>query len=447
MQVNRFVLSCAAAIVATVTTALPASAASVAKFAAAQAINWHGQVINVELVMPFYKRTFGKGIWTTNNGLSKRGAELVDVLSKAGADGLDTRDYLGGLKGDVNAMRGDDLAAAELYLSEAAIRFSRDLFAGRTTPSISEPDIVIARKQLDTVALLDSFDKNGVEKVMARLRPAHEQYTRLRQLLAKTSNEAQHRKIVVNMERWRWLPRDLGERHVLVNAAAFLMYTYDKGRMIDRRRVIVGQEYHRTPMFSSAISYAEFNPTWTVSRNIAGNEILPKLRKNPNYLSSIGYEVHTSWEEDSPMMNPASIDWSTVPAKNFPYRIVQPAGPENVLGVVKFLFPNKFNVYLHDTSSRQLFDKADRALSHGCIRIENPLEFADLLYGFDRSLAPGDIRGLVASKKTVQAKFRKPVPVHLGYFTLWVGDDGRVSNFDDIYGRDKLIERIVFGGA
>ena len=260
----------AATMVMAALLAQPASAASVGKFARAQAINWQGQVVNAELVMPFYQRRFFKGIWTTDNGLTKRGQELIQILSAAASDGLEPRDYLGGLPGDVNAMRGDDLAAAELYLSEASVRFSRDLFAGRTTPSISEPDIVIARKQLDITALLGSFDKNGVEKVIAQLRPSHEQYLRLRKLLAGTSNDATRRKIVTNMERWRWLPRDLGDRHVLVNAAAFLMYTYDKGRIVDRRKVIVGQEYHRTPMFSSAIAYSEFNPTWTVTPSIAG---------------------------------------------------------------------------------------------------------------------------------------------------------------------------------
>lgn len=447
MRITRPGWIVAAALAVSFIAPLQAHAASVMKFAGAQAINWNGHVINVDLLKPFYRRTFGNGIWTGKRGLTKRGQELVKVLSSAASDGLDPADYLGAIKGDINAMSGDDLAAAELYLSESAIRFSRDLFAGRTTPSISEPDIVIARKKLDYIALLDSFNKSGVEKVVARLRPGQEQYGRLRQLLARTNDAATRRKIIVNMERWRWLPHDLGQRHVLVNPAAFLMYTYDKGRIIDRRKVIVGQEYHRTPMFSSEISYSEFNPTWTVSRNIAGNEILPKLRNNPNYLQSIGYELHTSWKEDAPVMNPASIDWQSVNPKKFPYRIVQPAGPNNVLGQVKFLFPNKFNVYLHDTSSRQLFSQSDRALSHGCIRVENPLEFADMLYGFDRSLSSQKIRELVQSKRTVQAKFRQPIPVHLGYFTLWVGDDGKVSSFKDIYGRDKLIADMLFGGV
>ena len=428
-----------------ITTGGSAEAANVLKFARAQAINWNGRAINTAPLMDFYKRQFFKGIWTTDSGLTKRGQELVEVLSAAGSDGLSPADYLSGFPGNASSLRGDDLSALELFLSEAALKFARDLHGGRTTPAISEPDIVIGRKQLDHVALLGSLDKNGVAKVMDRLRPQHEQYRLLRKVLAQTSDPAKHRKIIINMERWRWLPRDLGNRHVLVNAAAFLMYTREGGKTIDKRRVIVGEEYHKTPMFSDNIQLAEFNPTWTISRNIAANEILPKLRKDPNYLAKRGYVIHTSWEADAPAMNANSIDWSSVSGKNFPYRIVQPAGPDNVLGVVKFLFPNRFNVYLHDTSSRQLFDKADRALSHGCIRVEKPVEWAALLYKLDGSVTRSQIDGTIASGKTVQAKFRKPIPVHLGYFTVWIGDDGKLYDFNDVYGRDRLVGNILFG--
>ncbi|MFZ1815629.1 MAG: L,D-transpeptidase family protein [Rhizobiaceae bacterium] len=422
-----------------------ANAASVLKFANTQAINWNGRVVDSGPLMAFYKRQFFKGIWTGNMGLSPRGQELAKVLANAPADGLDPRDYLSGLPGNYAQLSGDHLSALELYLSESAHKFARDLHGGRTTPSITEPDIVIARKKLDLVALLGSLDKNGVAKVMERLRPQHSQYRYLRELLQRTSDPAMQRKIVTNMERWRWLPRDLGDRHVFVNTAAFLMYTREKGKTVDRRRVIVGEAYHKTPMFSDNIQMSEFNPTWTITPSIAGNEVLPKLRQDPSYLQKKGYVLYTSWEADAPAMNARAIDWSSVSARKFPYRIVQPAGPDNVLGVVKFLFPNRFNVYLHDTSSRQLFDKNDRALSHGCIRVDKPVEWAALLHGLDGTLSAQQINGLIQSGKTLQAKLRKPIPVHLGYFTLWVGDDGKVSNFDDIYGRDKLIENIILG--
>ncbi|MGB7287448.1 MAG: L,D-transpeptidase family protein [Salaquimonas sp.] len=421
-----------------------AVAANVSSFASAQAIKWRGGVVNVETSMPFYQRQGYQGIWTSNNGLSKRGKELVEVLNDAWLDGLEPLDYLAGFPDNPSRLRGDQLVGAELFLSDAAFRFARDLYAGRTTPSVSEPDIVIARKKLDVIALLGSMDKNGPLTVIERLRPTHSQYDALRKALVKTSDPTKRRKIIVNMERWRWLPRKLGDKHVFVNTAAFLMYTRSGGKDVDRRRVIVGKEFHKTPIFSDNIKYSEFNPTWTVTPSIAGNEMLPKLRKDPNYLTKKGYDLYASWKGDAPKMNATQIDWSSVSGKRFPYRIVQPAGPQNALGQVKFLFPNKFNVYLHDTANRDLFNNQDRALSHGCVRVHDPLEFAKLLYKLDDNPAVTKIDGIVQSKETKGINFQHPIPVHLTYFTSWV-KDGKVQYFADIYKRDRLISNILFG--
>ena len=421
-----------------------ALAASVRGFANAQAIQWRGGVVQVDTVMPFYKRNGYRGIWTSNNGLTRRGQELVGVLENAWLDGLDALDYIGGMPGKGASLRGDELAGLELFLSSAAIRFARDMYGGRTTPAVSEPDIVIPRKKLDTIALLGSMEKNGPQTVIDRLRPTHPQYQALRKALLKTPDPGVQRKIIVNMERWRWLPRKLGDVHVLVNTAAFLMYTRQNGNDVDRRRVIVGQEYHKTPMFSDNIQYSEFNPTWTVTPSIAGNEILPKLRQDPNYLKKKGYDLYASWKADAPRMSATQIDWQSVNGKHFPYKIVQPAGPANALGQVKFLFPNKFNVYLHDTANRNLFEQSNRALSHGCIRVHKPLEFAQLLYQLDGNPAAGQINQILATKQTKGVNFQHPIPVHLTYFTAWV-KDGKLQTFDDIYGRDRLVGNILFG--
>jgi murein L,D-transpeptidase YcbB/YkuD len=431
-----------------ISSAMPAQLAqaeNVAKFARVEAINWQGTAINVAPLMDFYKRRFFNGIWTGKQGLTPQGAELVQVLQGAASDGLTPEDYLSSLPSNVNALSGDQLAAAELYLSEAAVKFARDLYAGRTTPAVSEPDIVIARKKLDIPALLGAMGKKGPKTVADGLRPQHPQYAALRQLLAQTKDDAQRRKIIINMERWRWLPRDLGDEHILVNTAGYALYVRKDGKTIDSHKVIVGKPFHKTPMFSHNIEYAEFNPTWTITPNIAANEILPKLRKDASYLERNGYVLYTSWEEDAPAMNAQQINWDSVSAKDFPYRIVQPAGPENVLGQVKFLFPNKYNVYLHDTSSRQLFAQSDRALSHGCIRVERPLELARLLYKLDSNQVASQVDAIVGTKKTTRAQFKRPIPIHLTYFTVWVGDDGKTISYDDIYGRDELVGNLLFG--
>lgn len=261
------------------------------------------------------------------------------------------------------------------------------------------------------------------------------------------SAEARVRQIIVNMERWRWLPASLGSRHVLVNQPGFELFLVAGGKTVDRRRVIVGKPYHQTPMFSHQISYAEFNPTWTVTPAIAVNEMLPKLKKDPGYLGRNDYILYGGWGAGAPVIDPFSVNWASVSGKNFPYKIVQKPGPKNALGVVKFMFPNAFNIYLHDTPSRQLFAETGRAFSHGCIRVEKPVEFANKLFGPDGSLTAAQIKAHIDAGKTKAVNLKTKVPVHLAYFTTWIGDDGAPSFFPDIYGRDKLVAGILFGGV
>ncbi len=422
---------------------LTAHAANVVSVLRGDALKWQGQVIDLDPLKKFYRGKFGNGIWTEKTGLSKNGKQLVQLLQQAGSDGLDPSDYLAGIPGNVNSLGGKDLASAELLLSQAFWRFGRDLSAGRTTPAVSEPDIVISRKKADVTGWLKIASRKGPKAVIDALRPSHEQYLALRKALANAApGSGKARQIIVNMERWRWLPSSLGKRYVLVNQAAFEMLIRENDKTTDRRRVVVGTPYFKTPMFSHAIQYAEFNPTWTVPRSIAGNEMLPKLRKDPGYLERNNYKVYTSWKADAPAMNPHSVDWNSVNGKKFPYRIEQQPGDNNALGRVKFLFPNRFNVYLHDTQSKNLFSQSQRAFSHGCIRVENPMDFADKLFG--NSLNMSKIKGILANPATQRVKLRRPVPVHLAYFTAWV-ENGKVSYHKDVYGRDKLVANILFG--
>ena len=426
-----------AAFVFSVAFPLSPQAANVSSVLQGDAIKWRSTVIDVSALKSVYK-TKRSGYWTDNRGLNKRGKELIKVLRNAGSDGLEPADYLSALP---KKLSKKDLAPAELYLTQSFLRFSRDVFAGRTTPSVTEPDIIISRKKINSQALMKSAFAKGPASTIKSLRPPHRQYDQLRKMLAKTSNKARREKIIVNMERWRWLPRSLGKTHVLVNQAAFNLEMVKSGKLHDQRRVIVGKPFHKTPMFSHKISIAEFNPTWTVPRSIAGNEMLPKLRQDPNYLTKRGYKIHTSWKADAPVMNPNSIDWHAVRSKNFPYKIVQGPGEKNALGQVKFLFPNKFKVYMHDTPGKKLFNQAERAFSHGCIRVEKPLKFAEKLL----NLKSSKINSMVKSGETHRIKIRQPIPVHLTYFTVWIERNGKASFHKDIYKRDRLVGNILFG--
>jgi len=424
--------------------ATPSFAANVVSVLRGDAIKFNGAIVDLDPLKKYYRSKLGRGLWTGIKGLNKKGIELVNTIQAAGNDGLEPADYISALPRNIQEMSGKDLALAELYLSQAFWKFGRDLSAGRTTPAVSEPDIIISRKKADIKGWLDAANRRGPAKVIAQLRPSHPQYLALSRALSQ-ANGAKARQIIVNMERWRWLPRSLGKKHVLVNQAAFEVHVMEGGKMIDRRRVVVGKPYHKTPMFSHKIQYAEFNPTWTVPRSIAGNEILPKLRKDAGYLERNNYKVHTSWKADAPVMNPHSVDWNSVNGKKFPYKIVQQPGENNALGQVKIMFPNKFNVYLHDTQSKSLFSKSARAFSHGCIRVEKPLEFTEKVFG-SGALNQSKISKILANPKTQRVKLRNPLPVHLAYFTTWV-EGGKVKYHKDVYGRDKLVSNILFGRA
>jgi murein L,D-transpeptidase YcbB/YkuD len=245
--------------------------------------------------------------------------------------------------------------------------------------------------------------------------------------------------IEVNMERWRWLPEDLGRRYVFVNIANFELDVVEDKREVITMRAIVGRDYRRTPVFSDRMTYLVLSPFWNVPPSLAAQDILPQVRKDPNYLAQKGMRVFEGWGSDTKEIDPLSVDWSSITGKNLRYRFRQDPGPSNSLGRVKFMFPNKFNVYLHDTPSRDLFQKTARAFSSGCIRIENPIELSEYLLQGDPRWDQSAILAAIDRRIEQTVNLPEPIPVHLLYWTAWV-DAAGIANFrEDIYGRDKLV--------
>ena len=245
--------------------------------------------------------------------------------------------------------------------------------------------------------------------------------------------------IRLNMERWRWLPKDLGERYVLVNIAGFEAEMVDDGAVVDRMRAVVGRTYRMTPVFSDRISYVEVNPTWTVPPKLAREDLLPKLKKNPGYLAENGFEVFAGWNGDAARVDPSGIDWSGVQAASFPYKLRQSPGPKNALGEVKIMFPNRFDVYLHDTPSKELFRERVRAFSSGCIRLQRPFDMVNWLMRVGGGPGPAEIEEVRRSRETTVVRLRETVPVHLIYATAWAAPSGETHFRHDIYNRDRLL--------
>lgn len=245
--------------------------------------------------------------------------------------------------------------------------------------------------------------------------------------------------VFVNMERWRWLPRDLGKRHILINTAAFMLESYRDTNLVLEMPVIVGETYTMTPVFSKKMTYLEINPYWNVPHEVLSRKILPKIKKDPGYLTKNHFELIRDWKDPPVLLDLTGIDWSKVHQGNFPGRLRQKPGPWNALGQIKFMFPNPFSVYLHDTPERHLFQRSVRMFSSGCIRVDQPLELALFVLENDPSWDRNRIENIIKSGKTTVVPVRDSVMVHLLYWTFWVGQDGQVHYRDDIYGRDGAV--------
>ncbi|MGB6231317.1 MAG: L,D-transpeptidase family protein [Litorimonas sp.] len=239
----------------------------------------------------------------------------------------------------------------------------------------------------------------------------------------------------VNLERWRWLPDDLGRRHVRVNIADFSVQAWKDGAVDRVHGAIVGRTYRKTPVFSDAVSYLVLNPWWETPRSLATRDKLPLFKRDPAAVQRLGFQV---LDRDGQVVNASSVDWNAIPAGTMPYRIRQAPGERNALGQVKIMFPNKHNVYLHDTPDRGLFAQRQRAFSSGCIRTQDPIDLSEWLLaetpGWDRMR----IDAALDSRRETRVDLAQKVPVHILYMTA-VSDAAGVRFVDDIYDRDAAV--------
>lgn len=249
--------------------------------------------------------------------------------------------------------------------------------------------------------------------------------------------------ITVNMERWRWLPSDLGDDYILVNIAGFRLEVFELGVPSMEMAVVVGRPFRRTPVFSAAVSYLEFSPTWTVPPTILKEDIIPGMRKDPELLAKKGIRIFSSWNRDAQVIDPANIDWNAPKSQLVSYRYVQPPGPKNALGRVKFMFPNQYSVYLHDTPDKNLFDRASRAFSSGCIRVARPMDLAALLLADQPKWTEAEIAKAMNLDEPVKVTLSNPIPIYITYATAWAGEGGTIEFRPDIYGRDASLQEAL----
>lgn len=249
--------------------------------------------------------------------------------------------------------------------------------------------------------------------------------------LTDLSNVDKIDKVVLAMERLRWLPRNLGSKHVFINQPAYRATFVKNDKDAISMRVVVGKKSNQTNFFQDEIETVEYNPYWGVPRSIIINEMLPKLRSDPSYLDRLGYELT---DRRGRRVSSRSVNWYSV-GKNVPVDVRQPPGRKNALGELKILFPNKHAIYMHDTPSKSLFDRDARALSHGCIRLHDPRGMAAAVLGTSRE----HIASQISQGRNLAEPVPGKIPVYVSYFTAWPQEDGSVGYYSDMYGRDKRL--------
>lgn len=377
-------------------------------------------------VQEFYRARGGQPLWSRSPVAAQ---QLVALINSAAVDGLNPRRY------DVrrlnralrDALRGDP--RADMALSNAFVAYATDL---RRPPNLGIyyvdkeliPTPPSPRALLDAAAAAPSLDM--YVRNMAWMHPT---YGQLRQALATGfyRDPNQRRMISVNLERARTLPVT-NARYVLVNAAAQRLYMYENGQVVDYMRVVVGKPKYATPMMAAFIRFASLNPYWNVPPDLAQERIAPNVLKGGQaYLKAKGYQVLSSWSDNARVVDPKTVNWNAVVQGRSEVRLRQLPGPANSMGRMKFMFPNKEGIYLHDTPEKELLTEASRLFSGGCIRLEDAPRLGRWLFG-----APLKPKGASAEQKVF---LNPPVPVYVSYMTA-VPSGSQLAFFEDIYGRD-----------
>lgn len=338
----------------------------------------------------------------------------------------------------------DRVPELDVRMTYAYLRYAADLLGWTHSPRQVHPNWLTDSKKEDLAArLTDAIANNRVRASLEDLAPTHPQYKGLQAALALEQANPTGRADVIrmNLERWRWAPRTLGDRYILVNVPAYVLQVMEHDRPVLSMRVIVGDPEHQTPLFSDEMTYVVFSPYWNIPPNILREETLPRLAHDPGFLRRNNIEVvGTSGVAEE--IDPESIDWNDESiTKSFRFR--QRPGADNALGLVKFIFPNHFSIYLHDTPADRLFFKDQRALSHGCIRIEDPIAMAKYVMRDQPEWTEPRIREAMDARREQTVRLKSRIPVHIGYWTAWVEPDGKTVTYtDDPYGIDPKHARL-----
>jgi murein L,D-transpeptidase YcbB/YkuD len=399
----------------------------------------------------FYRARAFAPVWLQQRRATAKMEALVAAVKQADRDGLDPVlydlafiDERGGT--GWKRFSEQDAGEVEVRLTFAYMQFASDLADGVSDLARSNPAWHMRPRTFDPAAHLTTAIADGkITESLGALRPSNREYRALGKLLADYRNRASNgqsapdtdgvslaeriRQIELNMERWRWVPRERAAKHIVVNIPAFRLDVWERDTMALSMRVVVGKKDTPTPIFNDAMTHVVFSPFWNVPPTIAKGETLPSALRDPSFLRRTNMEV---LDEKGQVVDPESIDLN----RAGDYKFRQRPGSSNALGLVKFMFPNEFNVYLHDTPADSLFARASRSFSHGCVRVEQPQALAEYLLKDRAEWTREAIAEAMHADEERTVKLREPVPVYIGYWTVDVTPDGKAAFMPDVYGLD-----------
>ena len=439
-----------------------------------------------EAAAKFYDTRQGEPIWVTPTGLSKNANAAAAFIATADDWGLSASAFkLPELKLAATAnTTGDaaraDLADAEVTMTIAALKYARHARGGRMDPTQLGKSIDRKAQLLAPASILADLAKSDApDATLKGFHPSHPQFEKLRQkyLMAKAgqnvlepvapaapvattedepakpgakkkvaaalpqppSPAAMQKKLLANMEEWRWMPA-MGDTHINPNIPEFMVRVVRGNKVVHAERIVTGKTDTPTPIFSDEMRTVVFQPFWNVPDSIKIKELQPQLMRSRGALGKAGLKAAYNGRE----VDPAEVDWGNADMRQF--HIFQPPGGANALGQVKFLFPNKHDVYMHDTPSKNLFANAARAYSHGCMRVRDPLRLAEVILSMDKGWDMARVVELAnRGPQNNEIPLSKKIPVHVTYFTTVVDDDGKLKTFNDIYGHEAKIHLGIEG--
>ncbi len=386
----------------------------------------------------FYAARAYAPLWVVKGQWHERSAQVRAEIVRAGDYGLEAADFA--LPGERLAVGSAGGAAAELQLSEAALLYARHARGGRIMDPAEQlhsnlnrvPQLVEPKEVLDGLAAA-----SDAAEYLRSLHPQHPQFERLRgkYVEVRDKDKTLARRLIANMEQWRWMWTDMGDLHLIANVPEHMIHLHKDGHEIHSERIAVGETDKQTAVFTRTLKHIVLRPMWRVPESIMVRELLPSLRRGGGLMRQYGLQLET---KDGKKLDWRTIDWSTTDIRQF--NVTQPPGPKNALGKVKFSFPSQYTIYMHDTPDKWMFNPSRRTLTHGCMRLRNPMKLAEILLKEDKGWEPDQIEKLSRSGPLDNhIAIERKIPFHMTYFTVWIGDDGKVHQYRDVYGHEKRI--------